>query len=139
MIKWLLLVLFLIVLYLVIYLLYCSGIAVMKCIAAAEFIFFRGKDADRTSLSSCTGTVRHMCRLCEGGVYEYKLDSELTSGSVELILTDRKKQQVLKLDSNNTVGKAEIDINNRYYLQWKFKKAFGKCELHWQQISENVQ
>lgn len=139
MIKWLLFVLFLIVLYLVIHLLYCSGIAVMKYIAAVEFVFLRGKDTDRMSLSSCTGTVKYMCKLCEGGVYEYKLDSELTSGSVELILTDRKKQQILKLDSNNTAGKAEIDMNNRYYLQWKFKSASGKCELHRQQISENVQ
>lgn len=101
----------------------------MKCIAAAEFVFFRDKDTDRTSLSSCSGTVKHMCKLCEGEVYEYKLDSQLTSGSVELILTDRKKQQILKLDNNNTVGKAEIDRNNRYYLQWKFKERLASVSF----------
>lgn len=136
--NWILLVLFLIILYLVIYLLYYFGIAVLKIVAAAGFAFYRSKDSDKMSLSSCSGTVRHMCRLHGGKAYEFILNDQLSDGSAELILTDKNKHQLMILDRKNNFVKVNTEENNRYFLQWKFKKASGKCELHWQELSETL-
>lgn len=46
----------------VMYLLYIKGLAVSKSIQAILCVFRPGKDADRATLDSCTGWVRHVGR-----------------------------------------------------------------------------
>lgn len=115
----------------VIYLLYWRGFGVLKRIAAIVFIFRPGKNADRATLNSCTGWVRHVGRFRESRTYEFTLDAGLSNGSAEVTLMDRKKQQLLKLDQHSPAGKIELDAKSRYYLHWDFKSATGRCELHW--------
>lgn len=113
------------------YLLYCKGLAVTKSIAAVLFVFRPGRDADRATLSSCTGWVRHVGRFQESGTYEFTFDAQLSKGNAEVILWDKKKLQLLKLDRQSPTARIELDRKNRYYLHWHFKSATGKCELRW--------
>ena len=62
----------------------------------------------------------------------FALDAQLTKGNVEVLLLDKKKHTLLKL--NRQFPSQTIDLdgeNNRYYLRWEFKSASGKCELRW--------
>lgn len=115
----------------VVYVLYRQGIAVSRSTRAVLFVFRTGKGADKATLDSCTGWVRHVGRFHESRTYEFTLDCQLSKGDVEVLLLDRKKQQLLKLNQQLPAGRAELDGKNRYYLRWEFKKATGKCELHW--------
>lgn len=72
-----------------------------------------------------------MGRFRESRTYEFTLEAQLSKGNVEVILLDKKKQQLLKLNRQSPSGKLELDAKNRYYLRWDFKGATGKCELHW--------
>lgn len=112
-------------------LLYRQGFAVSKSIAAVLFAFRPGKDADRVTLDSCSGWVSHMGRFRESRAYEFALDGELSKGDAAVILLDRKKRPVLKLDRQNPAARVELDGKCRYYLRWEFKSATGRCELHW--------
>lgn len=117
----------------VMYLLYCKGFVMTKCIAALIFVFRPGRDADRATLSSCTGWIRHVGRFQESGTYEFVFEDQLSKGNAEAVLLDKKKQPLLKLDRQSPTGKIELDTKNRYYLRWNFKGATGKCGLHWSQ------
>ena len=111
---------------------YFLGIAVTKCITAVLFVFQPGKSRDRVLLDACTGWVRHMGRFYENRTYSFALDAQLTKGNVEVLLLDKKKHTLLKL--NRQFPSQTIDLdgeNNRYYLRWEFKSASGKCELRW--------
>ena len=111
--------------------LYRQGIAASKQIQATLYIFQPGKGADRATLDSCTGWTRHVGRFHRSGTYKFILDSQLSKGDVDVVLLDREKQQILRLDRQSPAGSVEIDGENKYYLQWEFKNATGKCELHW--------
>ncbi|MCH5280127.1 MAG: hypothetical protein J1E61_01560 [Lachnospiraceae bacterium] len=115
----------------VIYILYCQGFAVLRRTAAIIFVFRHGKNADRATLDSCTGWVKHVGRFRESKTYEFFFDAQLSKGNVEVILLDRKKQQLMKLNPQSIICKIELDARNRYYLCWEFKDATGKCELRW--------
>ena len=115
----------------VIYLLYIKGLAVSKSIQAILYVFRPGKDADRVTLDSCTGWVKHVGRFRESRIYEFTLDCQLSKGDVEVFLLNKKKKQLLKLNRQFPAGSAELDGKSRYYLRWEFKNATGKCELHW--------
>ena len=115
----------------VIYILYCQGFAVLRRTAAIIIVFRHGKNADRAILDSCTGWVKHVGRFHESKTYEFFFDAQLSKGNVEVILLDRKKQQLMKLNPQFPTCKIELDVRNRYYLRWEFKGATGKCELHW--------
>ena len=115
----------------VIYILYCQGFAVLRRTAAIIFVFRHGKNADRATLDSCTGWVKHVGRFRESKTYEFLFDAQLSKGNVEVILLDQKKQQLMKLNPQSTICKIELDARNRYYLRWEFKDATGKCELRW--------
>lgn len=129
--KWLYFAVLIVTIGTVIYLLYCKGLAVSKSIGAILFIFRPGRDADKATLDSCTGWVKHVGRFHESRTYEFTFDAQLSNGNVEVILLDKKKQQLMKLNQQSPAGKIELDAENRYYLQWDFKSATGKCELHW--------
>ena len=83
-------------------------------------------------LDACTGWVRHMGRFYENRIYAFALDAQLTKGQVEVLLLDQNKQPLLQLSSQNPTQSIHLDgETSRYYLQWKFHSASGKCELHW--------
>lgn len=113
------------------YLLYCKGPAVSKRIAAILFIFRPGRDADKAALDSCTGWVRHVGSFHESRTYEFTFDAQLSKGNAEVVLLNKKKQPLMKLNQQCPTGKIELDAKNRYYLRWNFKSATGRCELHW--------
>lgn len=79
------------------------------------FIFRPGKNAYRADVIS----------------YEFTLEAQLSKGTVEVTLLDRKKRQLLKLAPASPTGKIEPDPKNRYYLRRDFQSATGKCRLHW--------
>ena len=114
------------------YLLYCQGYAVTKRVAAVLFVFRPGKEADRTSLDSCTGWVRHVGRFRRSGAYKFCLDCRLSKGSVGVTLLDRRKQELLRLSQDKPMGEIELNGTARYYLRWDFQHATGSCELRWQ-------
>ena len=113
------------------YLLYRQGIAVAKSIQAVLFAFRPGKEADRATLDSCTGWVRHVGRFPVSGTYEFAFDGQLSKGDAAVALLDREKRQLLRLNRQFPTGRVELDGRNKYYLRWEFKSATGKCELHW--------
>lgn len=113
------------------YLLYRQGFGVTKCIAALLFVFRPEKNRDRFSLDSCSGWVRHAGRFRENRTYEFTLDCRLSKGDTEVLLLDRNKQELLRLNPASPSGSIELDGKSRYYLHWKFRRATGKCELRW--------
>lgn len=122
---------FFVVVYAFIYILYCQGFAVLRRTAAIMLVFRHGKSADKATLDSCTGWIKHAGRFRESKTYEFFLDAQLSKGNVEVILMDRKKQPLMKLSPQSPTCKIELDVRNRYYLRWEFKSATGKCELRW--------
>lgn len=126
-----LLIAFSVVVYAFIYILYCQGFAVWRRTSAIIFVFRHGKSADKATLDSCTGWVKHAGRFRESKTYEFFLDAKLSKGNVEVILLDRKKQPLMKLNPQYPTYKIELDVRKKYYLRWEFKSATGKCELHW--------
>lgn len=115
----------------IIYILYCQGFAVLRRTAAIIFVFRHGKNADTATLDSCTGWVKHVERFHESKTYEFFFDAQLSKGNVEVILSDRKRQQLMKLNPQSPTCKIELDAGNRYCLRWEFKGATGNCELRW--------
>lgn len=110
---------------------YLRSIAVTKSIAAILFVFRPCRDADRVTLGSCTGWVKHMGRFSESRTYEFTLDAQLSKGDAEVILLDAKKELLMKLNRQCPTGKIDLDAKSRYYLRWEFEGATGKCELRW--------
>ena len=115
-----------------VYWLYVQGIAVSKNIAAVLFVFRPGKNADRVTLNSCTGWVRHAGRFRESRIYEFTFTAQLSSGHAEAVLLDRAKQPLLTLDSRRPAGTVKLAGETRYYLHWNFTNASGTCGLRWE-------
>ena len=111
---------------------YWGAIAATKCIRAILFAFRPGKSGDKVKLDACTGWVRHMGRFYETRTYTFALDARLTDGEVEVLLLDQNKQPLLKLSRQTPSQLIYLEgETSRYYLQWKFQRASGKCELRW--------
>ena len=111
---------------------YWGAIATTKCIKAILFAFLPGKDGDKANLNACTGWVRHMGRFHENRTYTFALVVRLTKGEAEVLLLDQKKQPLLKLSQQNPSQSIQLEAEtSRYYLQWEFHSASGKCELSW--------
>lgn len=88
---------------------YFRSIAVSKSIAAIIFVFRPRRDADRVTLSSCTGWVQHMGRFSESRAYEFTLDTQLSKGNVEVVLLDAKKELLMRLIRWSPAGKIDLD------------------------------
>ncbi len=129
--KWIYILIFLQIIGIVVGLLYRQGIAVSKSIVAILFEFRPEKGADKAALDSCTGWVKHIGRFHGSRQYDFVLDAQLSKGSVEVLLLDKKKQQLMKMDRQSPTGRIALDAESRYYLRWEFKNATGKCQLHW--------
>ena len=83
--------------------------------SAVVFVLRPGKNAYRADVIS----------------YEFTLEAQLSKGTVEVTLLDRKKRQLLKLAPASPTGKIEPDPKSRYYLRRDFQSATGKYRLHW--------
>ena len=94
---------------------YFRSIAISKSIVAILFVFRPGRDADKATLDSCTGWVKHMGRFRESRTYEFTLDGQLSKGDVEVTLLDAKKEPLMKLNQQSPVGKIDLDAKNRYF------------------------
>ena len=114
-----------------IYLLYRQGFAVTKSIAAILFIFRPERQADRASLDTCTGWVRHVGRFHESRIYEFHLNCQLSNGDAEVTLLNSQMQALLHLSRNQPTKVIELEKKSRYYLQWDFRGASGKFALRW--------
>lgn len=114
--------------------LYVRGLAVSKSIAALIFVFQRGKNGGRFTLDSCTGWLRHSGRFRESRTYAFTFDCRLAKGEAEVLLLDRNRRELLRLDRHRPAGRMELDGKSRYYLRWSFKGASGKCGLRWQAV-----
>lgn len=110
---------------------YFRSIAVSKYITAILFVFRPCRDADKVTLDSCTGWVKHMGRFSESRTYKFTLDTQLSKGNAEVLLLGAKKERLMKLNRQSPTGTIDLDAKNRYYLRWKFEDATGKCVLHW--------
>lgn len=120
---------------LVVYLLYCRGIAVAKRVTAVLFVFRTGRNGDRASLNSCTGWVRHRGRFRESGIYTFTLDCQLSKGDAAVSLLDKDKRELLRLDRTSVSGTITLCRENRYELYWRFQNATGTCGLYWKSNS----
>lgn len=92
----------------ILYLLYCQGFAVSKSIVAIIFVFRPGRNADRVTLDSCSGWVKHVGRFHKNRAYEFSLDMQLSKGDVEVTLLDREKHPMLKLNQQSPVEYPEV-------------------------------
>ena len=110
---------------------YLGAIATTKCIRAILFVFVPGKNGDKVTLDTCTGWVRHMGRFYESRTYSFLLDTQLSKGNIEVLLLDKKKHPILKLNEHSPSGTIALDGKSRYYLRWEFRSASGKCKLQW--------
>lgn len=113
------------------YLLYRNGFAVTEMVAAVVIIFWPGKTRDRVRTVSCNGWLRHRGRFRESGIYRFTLDDQLTKGEAEVLLLDRDKRELLRLNRYLPTGETELNGKDKYYLRWEFRSATGSCELHW--------
>lgn len=110
---------------------YLQSIPVTKSIKAVLFLLCRNRNADKVDLNSCTGWVRYIGRFPESKTYEFTLDGQLSGGDAGIILLDKNKDPLLKLNRQSPAGTIDLDGKGRYYLKWEFKNATGKCELRW--------
>ena len=110
---------------------YWGAIATTKCIRAILFVFLPGKNKDKLTLNTCTGWVKHMGRFYESKTYSFRFDAQLSKGTVEVFLLDKNKQPLLRLSQQTPSHTIHLDGKSRYYVQWEFKSASGKCELRW--------
>mgnify|MGYP006976895409 CR=1 FL=1 len=120
-----------VVLGVVIYLLYRQGFMVTKRLAAILFVYRPGRKKERVRLDTCTGWVRHAGRFQKGRTYDLTLQCQLSKGSANVLLLNKKEQALLKLDGQSPCGRVKLEEDSRYYLRWEFQSATGQCELHW--------
>lgn len=111
--------------------LYLQSVMVSKSIAALLFVFRPGRDADRLTLDSCTGWVKHIGYFPESGTYTFTLDTHLSKGTVEAALLNREKRQLMRLSPQCPAGGLDLDAGNRYSIRWELSGVTGHCELRW--------
>ena len=111
---------------------YRQGFLTSKRIAAALFIFRRSENGESATVDSCSGSLRHTVRFPESRSYQFHFHGGLSKGDVEIVLSDAKKQPLLRLNRCAPTGVVKLDKNNKYFLRWEFRKATGRCELSWE-------
>ena len=111
---------------------YRKGFLTSKRIAAALFIFRRSENGESATVDSCSDSLRHTVRFPESRSYQFHFHGGLSKGDVEIVLSDAKKQPLLRLNRCAPTGVVKLDKNNKYFLRWEFRKATGRCELSWE-------
>lgn len=117
--------------------LYLRSLMESKSVAAVLYAHRPGRAADRLTLDSCTGWVRHAGYFPESGTYAFTLDTRLSRGTVEVKLLDREKRPLMRFSPQSPTGKIALDAKGRYYLRWELKGATGRCELRWRRPGAN--
>ena len=79
-------------------------------------------------------------RICKKGnkfnesrEYTFKLDGDVSKGSIHVIIENKNKETILDLTPEIKTGMLTVDEKCRYYLMLKFEKADGKIKLQWDQ------
>ncbi len=129
--EWIGIIIFLIVLAGVMIFLYFNGIMVTSCKAALLFVYERGENSEKFHINRCTGTQGRIIKFKDEGTYEFTLDNSIAIGSAEVVILDRQKVEIAKL--NDDCSRTEFYANKGeiYYIKWKFSSASGECELKW--------
>ena len=111
---------------------YRQGFLTSKRIAADLFVFRRSENGESATVDSCSGSLRHTVRFPESRSYQFHFHGGLSKGDAEIVLSDAKKQPLLRLNRCAPTGVVKLDKNNKYFLRWEFRKATGRCELSWE-------
>ena len=111
---------------------YRQGFLTSKRIAAALFVFQHSGNGESVTVDSCSGSLRHTVRFQESRAYQFNFHGDLSRGDAEIVLSDGKKQPLLRLNRCSPTGTAKLAKNNKYFLRWEFRKATGRCELSWE-------
>lgn len=80
-----------------------------KRITAVLFVFWKGKNGDRVSLNSCTGWVRRVEKFRASGIYTFTLDCQLSKGDAAVLLLDKDKRELLRLDRISAGGDQVVE------------------------------
>lgn len=111
---------------------YRQGFLTSKRIAAALFVFRRSENGESATVDSCSGSLRHTVRFPESRSYQFHFHGGLSKGDAEIVISDAKKQPLLRLNRCAPTGVVKLDKNNKYFFRWEFRKATGRCELSWE-------
>lgn len=118
-----------IVFFIVLYILYNQGYVIMQKKMAVLFVARKG--GKQAKFSSCTGKIQRMLRVKESKVFHFVLETELSSGTVELKLLDSKKQPIAIFCNTNHIADIELRARERYYFVFEFDHASGSYHLDW--------
>ncbi|MDE7294348.1 MAG: hypothetical protein K2N72_07985 [Oscillospiraceae bacterium] len=129
--EWVGIIIFMIVFAGVMTFLYFNGIIETSCKAALVFVHERTGKSEKFHINRCTGTLRRIMKFKEEGTYEFTLDYSIASGSAEVVILDRQKVEIARLDGDCSRTAFFANKGERYYLKWKFGSASGECELKW--------
>lgn len=113
--------------------LYIRSLMESKSVAAVLYAHRPGRNADRLTLNSCTGWVRHIGYFPESGTYVFAFETQLSKGTAEVVLLDREKRALARFGPQCPAGSIELDAKRRYTLHWDLKGVTGGCELRWRQ------
>lgn len=111
--------------------LYIRSLMESKSVAAVLYAHCPGRNADRLTLNSCTGWVRHIGYFPESGTYVFAFETQLSKGTAEVVLLDREKRALARFGPQCPAGSIELDAKRRYTLHWDLKGVTGRCELRW--------
>ena len=114
------------------YFLWVNGYMILNAKRALLFVgSLRGKNKCEVSFSSYSGYVKKVIKFNESREYTFKLDGDVSKGSIHVIVENKNKDTILDLTPEIKTGMLTVDEKCRYYLMLKFEKADGKIKLQW--------
>lgn len=91
-------------------------------------VLFIGK-AEKARLLSCSGTIRRVVRLAAGETLTWRLEAELTAGTLSAELRAPSGEVLLRLDPMQPTGSFHADRPLRCVLVIRFQAASGQYVL----------
>ena len=88
---------------------YRQGFLTSKRIAAALFVFRRSENGESATVDSCSGSLRHTVRFPESRSYQFHFHGGLSKGDAEIVISDAKKQPLLRLNRCAPTGVVKLD------------------------------
>ena len=76
----------------------------------------RGKNKCEVSFSSCSGYVKKVIKFNESREYTFKLDGDISKGSIHVIVENKNKETILDLTPEIKTGMLTVDEKCRYFL-----------------------